>query len=86
VGVFAPVMLAPLPRHNMQTFIESCDSILVVELSYSGQFHQYLLSQVDLPRRSTTLYARSGGKPLRSSEIVAVLQPLLVPSRMEVFA
>jgi 2-oxoglutarate ferredoxin oxidoreductase subunit alpha len=86
VGVFAPVMLAPLPRHNMQTFIESCDSILVVELSYSGQFHQYLLSQVDLPRRSTTLYSRSGGKPLSSSEIVAALQPLLVANRMEVFA
>jgi len=86
VGVFAPIMLAPLPRHNMQTFIDSCDSILVVELSYSGQFHQYLLSQVDLPRHATSLYSRSGGKPLLASEIVKALQPLLVANRMEVLA
>jgi 2-oxoglutarate ferredoxin oxidoreductase subunit alpha len=84
VGVFAPRMLMPMPRHHLQTFIDSCQSVLVVELSYSGQFHQYLRSQVDLPRQATSLYSRSGGKALSTTEIVAALRPLLTPNRQEV--
>ena len=83
IGVFAPRMLAPIPRHNLQTFIDSCGSILVAELSYSGQFHQYLRSQVDLPR-ATTLFSRSGGKALSASEIIGALRPLLIANQVEV--
>lgn len=84
IGVFAPRMLAPMPRSELQTFIDSCDSVLIAELSYSGQFHQYLRTQVDLPRHSTSLYSRSGGKALMASEIVTALRPLLIANREEV--
>jgi hypothetical protein len=44
--------------------------VLVVELSYSAQFHQYLRSQIDLPRGRTKVLARSGGKPMSVSEVL----------------
>ena len=78
VGVFAPRMLMPLPQDDLQRFIDSCKSILVVELSFSGQFHQYLRAQVDLPRTATHVYRRSGGKALTTSEVVNALNPLLI--------
>ena len=84
IGVFAPRMLAPMPRHELQTFIDSCDSVLIAELSFSGQFYQYLRTQVELPRGSTSLYSRSGGKALSASEIVTVLRPLLMANQEEV--
>lgn len=84
VGVFAPIMLAPLPSHELQAFIDSCESILIAELSYSAQFHQYLRTQVDLPRNATTVYSRSGGKALSASEIVTALRPLLTATPEEV--
>lgn len=84
IGVFAPIMLAPLPSHELQTFIDSCESILIAELSYSAQFHQYLRTQVDLPRNATTVYSRSGGKALSASEIVTALRPLLTATPEEV--
>ena len=58
--------------------------MLIAELSYSGQFYQYLRTQVDLPRDSTSLYSRSGGKALSASEIVTVLRPLLMANQEEV--
>jgi len=63
-------MLMPLPAAEMQAFVDSCGELLVVELSHSGQFHQYLRSQIDLPRQRTRLYARSGGKTLSVSEVM----------------
>ncbi|MEO8036904.1 MAG: hypothetical protein ABI837_20920, partial [Acidobacteriota bacterium] len=86
IGVFAPRMLMPLPRRVLQEFIDSCDSVLVPELSYSGQFHHYLRSQVDLPRNATNVYSRSGGKALSATEILAALRPLLTANRQEVSA
>ena len=76
-------MLSSMPP-ELQTFIDSCDSVLIVELSYSGQFHQYLRTQVDLPRKATNLYSRSGGKALSASEVVTALRPLLIATHEEV--
>jgi len=84
VGVFAPRILAPMPVEDLQSFIDSCGSVLIAELSYSAQFHQYLRSQVDLPRGATSVYSRSGGKALSAAEIVASLRPLLVANREEI--
>jgi 2-oxoglutarate ferredoxin oxidoreductase subunit alpha len=86
VGVFAPIMLAPLPQKDMQAFVDSCKSLLVVELSFSGQFHQYLRSQLDLPRKDTHVFSRSGGKALSTIEIINALQPILTANLMEVLA
>ena len=78
VGAFIPRILAPLPAADIQAFIDSCQRILVIELSHSEQFHQYLRSQIDLPRGKTTVFARSGGKSLSVSEVVAqALQEVL---------
>jgi 2-oxoglutarate/2-oxoacid ferredoxin oxidoreductase subunit alpha len=78
VGAFIPRILAPLPVADIQSFVDSSQHILVIELSYSGQFYQYLRSQIDLPRGKTRLFARSGGKSLSVSEVVAqALQEVL---------
>jgi 2-oxoglutarate ferredoxin oxidoreductase subunit alpha len=80
VAVFAPRMLAPLPAKEIQAFVDSCDQVLIVELSFSSQFQQYLRTQIDLPRGRTHTLARSGGKSLGVSEVktkVASLQEVL---------
>jgi len=79
VAAFVPRILAPLPSAELQAFVDSCERILVIELSYSAQFHQYLRSQIDLPRGKTEVFARSGGKALSVSEVVeaASLQEVL---------
>ena len=77
VGVFAPQMLMPLPAAPLQDFIDSCEEILIVELSYSAQFERYLRGFVDFPRTRTHVYKRSGGKNLTSAEIETELQRLL---------
>jgi 2-oxoglutarate/2-oxoacid ferredoxin oxidoreductase subunit alpha len=77
VGAFIPRILAPLPASEMQTFIDACDQLLLVELSYSKQFYQYLRTQLDLPRGKTHVLARSGGKPLAVSEVIATVRRLL---------
>jgi 2-oxoglutarate ferredoxin oxidoreductase subunit alpha len=69
VAIFAPRLLSPLPAAPVQEFIDSCERVLVVELSFAAQFHQYLRTQVDLPRAKTAIYARSGGKNFGSTEI-----------------
>jgi 2-oxoglutarate/2-oxoacid ferredoxin oxidoreductase subunit alpha len=70
VAAFVPRILAPLPTAEIQAFADACDQLLVIELSHSAQFHQYLRSQIDLPRGKTQVYARSGGKALTVSEVI----------------
>jgi 2-oxoglutarate ferredoxin oxidoreductase subunit alpha len=70
VAAFVPRILSPLPAAELQAFVDSCPRILVVELSHSAQFHQYLRSQIDLPRAKTEVHARSGGKSLSVSEVI----------------
>ena len=67
----------PLPLDATQAFVDSCERVLVIELSYSAQFHQYLRSQIDLPRSKTSVFARSGGKPLSVSEVIGAVKQLL---------
>ncbi|HSY50061.1 MAG TPA: 2-oxoacid:acceptor oxidoreductase subunit alpha [Thermoanaerobaculia bacterium] len=77
IGVFAPQLLMPLPAAPLQEFIDSCDEILIVELSYSAQFERYLRGFVDFPRTRTNVYKRSGGKNLTAAEIEIELRRLL---------
>jgi 2-oxoglutarate ferredoxin oxidoreductase subunit alpha len=84
IGVFAPRMITPLPARDLQSFIDSCASLLVVELSFSAQFTQHLRTQVDLPRSKTTVYSRSGGKTLAASEVEAALRRIFVNRSQEV--
>jgi 2-oxoglutarate ferredoxin oxidoreductase subunit alpha len=77
VGAFVPQILAPLPIAEIQEFVDGCGQILIVELSYSEQFRQYLRSQLDLPRGKTQVLARSGGKSLNVSEVINAVRQLL---------
>jgi 2-oxoglutarate ferredoxin oxidoreductase subunit alpha len=83
VAAFVPRIIAPLPVEQMQSFVDSCERVLVIELSYAAQFHQYLRSQIDLPRAKTTVYARSGGKPLAVSEVISTVRQLLGAQTLE---
>jgi 2-oxoglutarate ferredoxin oxidoreductase subunit alpha len=69
VAAFVPRILAPLPVADLQDFVDSCEEILIVETSYSAQFHRYLRSELDLPP-GTRVLARSGGKALSVSEVI----------------
>ncbi len=69
VAAFIPQMIMPLPKKELEEFIAACSELLVIELSYSAQFYQYLRTQVDLPKK-TRVYARSGGKALGVGEII----------------
>jgi len=86
VGIFAPILIAPLPASEIQSFIDSCHSLLVVEVSYAAQFTQHLRTQVDLPRAKTTVHSRSGGKALTASEVEVELRRLLTNVPEEVLA
>ena len=70
VAAFVPKLLMPLPVAELEKFIAACDELLVLELSYSKQFYNYLRTQVDLPKNRTHVYARSGGSALRVSEVI----------------
>jgi 2-oxoglutarate/2-oxoacid ferredoxin oxidoreductase subunit alpha len=69
VAVFAPRILMPLPKRAIQQFIDSAKELLVIELSFAGQFYRYLRSELDLPK-NTRVFARSGGKNLTVSEVM----------------
>ena len=69
-AAFAPRILAPLPSADLQSFVDECRRILVVELSHSAQFHRHLRTQVDLPWGRTHVLARSGGKALSVEEVI----------------
>jgi 2-oxoglutarate/2-oxoacid ferredoxin oxidoreductase subunit alpha len=80
IAAFVPQMLVPLPVIEMQEFIDACKEVLVIELSHAAQFHQFLRTQVDLPRGRTHVYARSGGKLLGVNEVVREIERVLAPA------
>lgn len=88
VAAFAPQMITPLPKKDLEDFISSCGTILVVELSFAAQFYQYLRTQLDLPFATTKVFARSGGKNLSVTEVMeqAKLALATVTTTQEVLA
>jgi len=67
VKVCIPELMHPLP-HRLISFVGSLEKLLVVEMNYSGQFHRYLRSQIDLPS-DTRSYARAGGLGFSGTEL-----------------
>lgn len=84
VAAFAPRILMPLPKQELEDFIAACGDLLIVELSHAAQFHKYLRSELDLPRGRTRLYARSGGKNLTVTEVMTEARRVLGAAREEV--
>ena len=67
VKICVPELIHPLPR-GLAGFVGSLDKLLVIDMNYSGQFHRYLRSQIDLPS-DTTSYARAGGLAFSRQEL-----------------
>jgi 2-oxoglutarate ferredoxin oxidoreductase subunit alpha len=78
VAVFAPRILAPLPKCEIERFVASSGELLILELSAAAQFHKYLRTEIDLPRERTHVYARSGGKNLTVSEVIDEVQRIFI--------
>jgi len=83
VAAFVPQIITPLPAADLQSFIDECGKVLVIELSFAKQFYQYLRTQVDLPKSRTEVYARSGGKSLSVSEVASEVRRLLTVGKVE---
>ena len=67
IKVCVPELIHPLPD-EVEMFVESVEQLLVVEMSYSGQFFRYLRSRIDLPK-GTEVYCRPGGRPFSRREL-----------------
>ena len=81
VAGFVPRLIVPLPIADLEKFISDCDRLMVTELSYSEQLYRYLRTQVDLPKAKTTVFARSGGRPLGVTEVIEQARGVLVPTQ-----
>lgn len=75
VKVCVPELLHPLPR-SVESFLGSVEKLLVIEMNYSGQFHRYLRSQVDLPEK-TRVYNRAGGRPFTKKELIKPIMEMV---------
>lgn len=67
IKVCVPELMHPLPR-RVEQFLGSVQKLLLVEMNYSGQFHRYIRSQIDLPGQ-TEVYARPGGRLFTVQEL-----------------
>jgi len=69
VAAFVPQLLYPFPHDEFEEFLSTVQDIIVVELSFSGQFYKYLRTFLDLPDGHTYVYKRSGGKNITVAEV-----------------
>ncbi len=69
VKAAVPQALFPLATEKLEKFVSLADKTIVVELSYTAQFHRYLTSMLDLGGTKLGKYARSGGSPFSVEEI-----------------
>jgi 2-oxoglutarate/2-oxoacid ferredoxin oxidoreductase subunit alpha len=86
VAAFAPRILMPLPAADIEQFVRQSKQLLVVELSHSQQFYKYLRSEIDLPRATTRVHARSGGRNLTVTEVMSEALAALALEKEEVLA
>jgi 2-oxoglutarate ferredoxin oxidoreductase subunit alpha len=74
IAVCVPQLLHPLPE-RVERFVVSLRRLLVVEMNFSGQFHRYLRSIIDLPG-DTRVHARSGGRLFTRRELAEPIRGL----------
>ena len=74
VKVCVPELIHPLPD-IVESFVKSCDKLLVVEMNYSSQFYHYLRSLVDLPAK-TGVYSRAGGRSFSKEELTGQISEI----------
>jgi len=73
-----PRLLMPFPAAQIERALEGLKTLHVFELSYSGQFHTYLRSQLR-PELAARLvgHGRAGAAPLSVQEITKLVAPSL---------
>jgi 2-oxoglutarate ferredoxin oxidoreductase subunit alpha len=69
--VFAPEILYPFPIEALESWRRGLTWTAVVELSYQGQLHHFLRGLTDMS--GVHRLARSGGVPLRPSELARLI-------------
>ncbi len=69
VSAFVPQMIHPFPEEAFKQFLASVKDLLIVEISFAGQFYRYLRTFLDLPENRLHHFKRSGGKNLRVGEV-----------------
>jgi pyruvate/2-oxoacid:ferredoxin oxidoreductase alpha subunit len=70
--VFLPEILHPFPLQAFEQWRRGLDSLVVLDLSYQGQFHRHIAGMTSMNGvRSVT---RSGGAPLNTAELEKLLQ------------
>lgn len=68
VAAMIPELIYPLQTKEIEDFVSSCKNILIIEMSHSGQFEQYLGANGLLPQKRLH-YRSSGGRAFSSREI-----------------
>ena len=69
MGAIIPRLIYPVQADVINDFIKGCKKIIIVELSYSGQFRRYLSAFCRLPENVVHLKS-SGARMFEASEIL----------------
>ena len=67
-GMMCIRMLSPLDQAELRDWLRGYRHVVIVEMNYSGQLHDYLRSRLQLPELTMSL-RRSGGRPWRLAEV-----------------
>lgn len=73
VAALIPEIIYPLQTDEIKNFVSLCKHVLVVELSYSGQFEHYLAANGLLPA-NTLHYRSSGGRVFSNRELETAMR------------
>lgn len=76
VGAMIPQLLHPFPAEAFEDFLDGKKKLVVAELSYRGQFLQFIRSRCDI-EADIHHHARTGGKPFSVHEIYEALKEVL---------
>lgn len=68
-----PQIIYPLQEEEIRKFVSSCEHVLIVEMSHSGQFERYLAGNGLLPQ-NVLHYRSSGGRVFTSEEIISAVK------------
>jgi len=74
VSAAIPQILLPFPQEKLEKYLEPLHTIIVAELSYTGQFYKYLKGFLRFGDRELKQYARAGGSPFDVEEIYNVVK------------
>ena len=68
-AVLAPKIMYPLPKKEIQSWLNELDQLITVETNFSDQFYHYMKGYLDLPVK-TYHYSRAGGIPIYLLEVL----------------